>query len=104
MKLLERTLCIAICLVAAALAQSPYESGTVVKWEKQAYAMTAVHPAGNHIVYSIKVGAVTYKVARRSAKVEMAMGQQIQCRVEKNSMAVRDEKGKEIKYEVVGTE
>jgi hypothetical protein len=103
MKLRKRIFCIAICFVAVALAQS-YDSGTVVKWEKQAYAITALHPSGNHIVYSIKVGAVTYKVARRTAKVEMAMGQQIQCRVEKNSMIVRDEKGKEMKYEVVGTE
>ena len=99
----KRNVCIAICLVAMALAQS-YDSGTVVKWEKEAYAASSVHPAGNHIVYSIKVGAATYRVARRTAKLEMAMGQQIQCRVEKNSMIVRDEKGKETKYEIVGTE
>ena len=102
MELPKRIFCVAICLVAVALAQS-YETGTVVKWEKQAYAIPG-QPAGNHIVYSVKVGAVTYKVARRTAKLEMAMGQQIQCRVEKNSMLVRDEKGKETKYEIVGTE
>ena len=103
MELPKRLFLVAICLAAVALAQS-YETGTVVKWEKEAYAITAFHPAGNHIVYSIKVGAVTYKVARRTAKLEMAMGRQIQCRVEKNSMLVRDEKGKETKYEIVGTE
>jgi hypothetical protein len=38
------------------LAQS-YDSGTVVKWEKQAYAISALRPAGNHIVYTINVGS-----------------------------------------------
>jgi hypothetical protein len=66
--------------------------------------MTAVHPAGNRVVYSIKVGDVTYQVARRSAKVEMTMGEKIQCRVEEDKFVVRDDKGKETKYDIVGTE
>ena len=62
-----------------------------------------MHPAGNRVVYSIKVGDVTYQVARRSSKVEMTIGEKIQCRVEKDKLMVRDDKGKETKYDVVGT-
>jgi hypothetical protein len=103
MKLFERGIGIVILFVVTALAQS-FESGSVVKWETRAYAQTAVHPAGNRVVYSIKVRDVTYQVARRSAKVEMTMGEKIQCRVEKDKFVVRDDKGKETKYDIVGTE
>jgi hypothetical protein len=103
MKFFGRGLGIVFLFVVTALAQS-YESGSVVKWETKAFAMTAVHPAGNRVVYSIKVGDVTYQVARRSAKVEMTMGEKIQCRVEKDKFVVRDDKGRETKYDIVGTE
>ncbi len=81
-----------------------YESGSVVKWETKAFAQTAVHPAGNRVVYSIKVGGVIYQVARRNAKVEMTTGEKIQCRVEKDKLVVRHDKGKETKYDIVGSE
>jgi hypothetical protein len=103
MKFFHRGIGVVVLLVATALAQS-FESGSVVKWETKAFAMTAVHPAGNRVVYSIKVGDVTYQVARRSAKVEVTMGEKIQCRVEKDKFVVRDDKGKETKYDIVGTE
>jgi hypothetical protein len=103
MKTFQRSIGIVVLFVVTALAQS-YESGSVVKWETKAFAMTAVHPAGNRVVYSIKVGEVTYQVARRSAKVEMTMGEKIQCRIEKDKFVVRDDKGKETKYDIVGTE
>jgi hypothetical protein len=76
---------------------------SVLKWETKAFAQTAVHPAGNRVVYSIKVGDVTYQVARRRSKVEMTIGEKIECRVEKDKLMVRDDKGKETKYDVLGT-
>ena len=103
MRLLKRSIWIALWLVATVFAQS-YESGTVVKWETKAFAMTAVHPAGNRVVYSIKVGEITYQVARRSAKVEMTKGAQVQCRVEKNQLIIRNDQNKEVKYDIVGTD
>ena len=103
MKSFQRSIGVVILFVVTALAQS-FESGSVVQWETKAFAMTAVRPAGNHVVYSIRVGEVTYQVARRSAKVEMTMGEKIQCRAEKDKFIVRDDKGKETKYDIVGTE
>ena len=96
MKSFQRSIGIVVLFVVTALAQS-YESGSVVKWETKAFAMTA-------FVYSIKVGDVIYQVARRSARVEMTMGEKIRCRVEKDKFVVRDDKGKETKYDIVGTE
>ena len=58
---------------------------------------TAVHPTGNHVVYTTKLGDATHKVAQRSSKGEMTTGEKIQCRVDKDKFIVRDDKGKETK-------
>jgi hypothetical protein len=60
-------------------------------------------PAGNRVVYTIKIGDATYQVARHSSKAEMTTGQKIQCRVEKDKLIVHDDKG-ETKYDIVGSE
>lgn len=80
-----------------------WESGTIVKWELKDYSQSA-HITRNQIVYSVRVGKVIYQVARRRDKVEMAAGQQVKCRTEKGHFFVRDDRGKETKYEIVGTE
>jgi hypothetical protein len=55
-------------------------------------------------VYSVQVGNVTYEIARRRDKVEMVVGQELKCRVEHGHFFVFNEKGKETKYDIVGTE
>jgi hypothetical protein len=89
-------------MVSTALAQI-VESGTVLKWESKSYSQSA-HIIRNHIVYLVQVGDFNLQIARRSDKVEMATGQHIQCRIEKDHIFVRDEKGKETKYDIVGSE
>jgi hypothetical protein len=80
-----------------------YETGIVLKWEKKSYSQSA-HIIRNQTVYSVRVVSVTYQIARRNNKVEMGVGQQLKCRVEKGHLFVLNEKGKETKYDIVGTE
>lgn len=94
---------IAVFLFSAlALAQS-YQTGTVLKWEMKPYSQSA-HIIRDHVVYSIRVGGNRYEIARRSKDVEMTNGQQVECRIRESTIYVRNAKGKEIKYEIVGTE
>ncbi|MGB6191744.1 MAG: hypothetical protein WBF42_04700 [Terracidiphilus sp.] len=65
------------------------------------YSQSA-HIIRDHVVYSIRIGGASYEIARRSKDVEMNTGQQVECRVEKQTMYVRNSKGKETKYEIVG--
>ena len=89
-------------LFAIAVSAQSFQAGTVVKWEMKPYSQSA-HIIRDHVVYSIRVGDTTYQIARRSKDVEMSTGQHIDCRLEKHSVIVRNDKGKEIKYEIVGS-
>ncbi len=88
-------------LVPTAWTQT-YEIGSVLKWETKTYSQSA-NITRNHPVYSVRVGDVVYQIARRSTQVEMNAGQQIQCRVANGQMFVVNEKGKETKYDIVGS-
>jgi len=80
-----------------------YESCSVTKWTSETYSQSA-HITRNHPVYSVRVGDVIYQIARRTTQVEMNVGQQIKCRVKKGQMLVVNEKGKDAKYDIVGSE
>ena len=90
-------------LLTSAVQAQTREDGTVLKWEKKTYSQSA-HIIRNHTVYTVRVGDHTYQIARRSDKVEMSVGQQLECRVEKDHFFVVNEKGKETKYDIMGTE
>ena len=77
-----------------------YENGHVLKWENKTYSQSA-HIERNQIVYWVRVGSVTYQIARRRDKVELVVGQ-LKCRIEKGHFFVVNEKGKETKYDIVG--
>jgi len=76
---------------------------TVLKWETKTYSQSA-HITRNHPVYWVNAGGVTYQIGRRTTAVEMQTGQQIKCRVDGGHMLVENEKGKETKYDVLGSE
>ncbi len=62
-------------LAAASVFSAPNalaNPGTVVKWETQSYSQSA-HVTRNHPVYSVKVGDITYQIARRTTKVEFTV-------------------------------
>ena len=85
-----------------AWAQS-YEPGSVNKWEKATYAKNS-HNTKNQIVYTVRVGDATYKLARKSDKVDLQAGEQVKCEVGKKHITVIDAKGKERQYDIVGSE
>jgi hypothetical protein len=74
----------------------------VLRWETQTYSQSA-HITRNHPVYSVQIGSTIYQIARRSTEVEMNSGAQIQCRVVGGYMLVVNGKGKETKYDIVGS-
>jgi hypothetical protein len=79
------------------------DSGTVLKWESKSYSQSA-NIIRNRIVYTVKVGDSTYQIAKRSEKVQFTKGQTIECRVNKNHIFVTNGKGKEEKFDIIGTE
>jgi hypothetical protein len=91
------------CLMALSSAAQTDNTCTVLRWETQTYSQSA-HITRNHLVYSVQIGNTVYQIARRSTEVEMNSGQQIQCRVDGGHMLVVNGKGKETKYDIVGSE
>ncbi len=96
------SLTLALLLVSGALAESG-GTGTVVNWEALPYSQNA-NMTRNQVVYMIHLGSVHYRITRRSPKAELNIGQQVDCRVEGNAMFVRYAKGKEVRYDIVGTD
>lgn len=97
------TIWLLLALIASATWAQTYETGNVLKWETKTYSQSA-HITRNHPVYSVQVGHTVYQIARRSTEVEMNTGQEIKCRVENGQMFVVNAKGKETKYDIVGSE
>jgi hypothetical protein len=97
---LMASLAMALLFVSGALAQSA-QTGTVVNWEALPYSQS-VNFTRNHVVYTIHLGDVHYRITRNSPKAELNIGQQVDCRIEGNNMFVHYAKGKEVKYDIVG--
>ena len=91
-----------LVITSSALAQA-YVSGSVVKWEKAIYAKNS-HNTKNQIVYTVRVGDATYKIARKNDKVDLQAGEVVRCEVGKTHITVINEKGKERQYDIVGSE
>lgn len=92
-----------VLLCASTAWAQTYETATVLKWETKLHAY-ADGSTGSQTVYSVRVGDHTYEVGRLNNKIEMTVGQQLKCRVDKKSLFVVNDKGKEKKYAIVGTE
>ena len=80
-----------------------YETGNVLKWETHTYSQSA-HIIRDHPGDWIRIGNITYQIARRSREVEMQSGQLVECRVDKGHVFVRTAKGRETKYDILGME
>jgi hypothetical protein len=93
---------LALLFVSGALAESG-NTGTVLNWEALPYSQNLKIPR-NQVVYMIHLGHVYYRITRKSPNAEWNIGQQIDCRVDGNNMFVRNAKGKEVKYDIVGTD
>ena len=96
------SLTLALLLVSGALAESG-PTGTVQNWEALPYSQGVKTPR-NQVVYTIHLGHVRYRITRRSPNAEWNIGQQVDCRVEGSNMFVRNAKGKEVRYDIVGVD
>jgi hypothetical protein len=93
------SLTLALLFVSGALAQSG-QTGTVVNWEALPLSQS-VNITRNQVFYTIHLGDIHYRITRRSPKAELNIGQQVDCRVEGNTIFVQYAKGKEVKYDIV---
>jgi hypothetical protein len=84
------------------LAQSN-QQGKILKWDIEAYGKHG-NVTRNAAVYYIHIGNTVYQATRGTTKSDanLASGKQVQCRIEKDQMFIPDEKGKEVKYSIIG--
>ncbi len=94
---------------AAAFAQS-YQQGKILKW--------AIEPRNhiegttyNQLVYYIQIDNTVYQVTRKGPTLHafkpdpnLSSGKLVQCRINKDQMFIPGEKGKEVKYAIIGEE
>jgi hypothetical protein len=98
----SRTVALTFLLLASPAWAQSVEDGIVLKWETRPYSQSA-HIIRNHIVYSVQIGTAVFQIARRSDKQEMASGEHIRCRIDGGHAFVSNAKGKETKYDIVGS-
>jgi hypothetical protein len=89
--------------VLASSAQSSAVTGTLLKWDTEAYSKSRTLVA-NAVVYYIQVDKTVYHVTRKSTKPDtyLVAGSKVQCRIDKDAMYIPNEKGKEVKYRILG--
>jgi len=92
---------IVLCSVAA-FAQS-YQQAKILKWDVEVYGKHG-NVSRNAAVYYIQVASTVYQVTRGTTKPEsnLSAGKLVQCRIEKDHAFIPDEKGKEIKFSIIG--
>jgi hypothetical protein len=93
-----------ILFVFPAVAQQAYEQGTILKWDVEAYGKQK-QQTQNAAVYYVQIRENVYRVTQGKTKPgpeASSVGKQIQCRVKKDNLYIIDEKGKELKYSVIG--
>lgn len=91
------------CLGGITSPQQAYQTGKILKWDTEPYSQSA-HIVRNGVVYYIQVDKTVYQVTRRTTKPDtnLVAGQQVQSRVDKDSMFILADRGKEQKYKILG--
>jgi hypothetical protein len=81
-----------------------YQQGKILKWATEAYGRHG-NVTRNAAIYYIQIGNIVYQVTRGTTRPEadLVSGQKVQCRIEKDHMFMPGEKGKEVKFDVIGT-
>lgn len=98
-----KRICVWFVLLTAAsgFAQS-YKTCDVTMWANETYSRSS--PATpKDIFYFVRVGRMSYEIARPGPAVEMNSGEQIRCRVNNGYMFIRDSKGRVRKAQIVET-
>ncbi len=92
-----------LSLGGASEPQQTYRTGKILKWDTEPYSQSA-HIVRNGVVYYIQVDKTVYQVTHRTTKPDtnLVVGQQVQCRVERDSLFIPGDRGKEQKYKILG--
>jgi hypothetical protein len=93
-------LAMALCATAV-FAQS--QQAKVLRWDVEPYGKHG-NVTRNAAVYYLQVGTTVYQVTRGTTRPEtdLVVGKLVQCRIEKDKMFIPDEKGKDVKYTIIG--
>ncbi len=104
------SLLFAVLMCAAAVFAQSYQQGKILKWaiEPREHIEGTTY---NQLVYYIQVGNTVYKVTRKGLAphglkpdANLSSGKVVQCRINKDQMFIPGEKGKEVKYAIIGEE
>ncbi len=96
-----KRICVWLVLLTAAsgFAQS-YKTCAVTMWANETDSHTSA-TSPKDILYFVRVGRVSYEIARPGPDVEMNSGQQIRCRIDNGYMFIRNSKGQVRKAQIV---
>jgi len=97
------TLAIGMIFAVGAVAQSS-DQGTILKWDLEAYAKQK-QQTQNAAVYYVQIGDQIYRATQGNTKpgsLASTVGKQVPCRVKKDNLYITDEKGKQLKYSIIG--
>jgi hypothetical protein len=88
---------------APCYAQS-YQQGRILRWDTEAYGKHKT-VSRNAAVYYVQVGKIVYQITCGTTKPEanLTSGQDVQCRIEKDQMFIPGEKGKDVKFSIIGS-
>jgi hypothetical protein len=103
MKKLMLALVMGMTFAVAAIAQSS-DQGTILKWDVEAYGKQK-QETRNAAVYYVQIGDQVYRATQGNTKpgpLASTVGKVLQCRVKKDSLYITDEKGKQLKYSIIG--
>jgi len=103
MKKLILTLAMAMTFAVVAVAQS-FSQGTILKWDVEAYGKQK-QETRNAAVYYVQIADQVYRATQGNTKpgtLASAVGKQVLCRVKKESLYITDEKGKVLKFSIIG--
>jgi len=98
-------LILAIVLYSFAAQAQSYQQAKILKWDVEAYGKHG-NVTRNAAVYYVQIDNTVYQITRGTTKPEtdLSIGKQVQCRIEKDHMFIPDEKGKEVKYSIIGAQ
>jgi hypothetical protein len=93
----------AILFFVIAVSAQSYQSGKILKWDVEACGKHG-NVTRNAAVYYLQIGKTVYQITRGTTKPDanLGVGQQVQCRIENDHLFVPGEKGKEVKYSIIG--
>jgi len=100
MKNLAAVVVVLLCSISAFTQD---QRAKLLKWDVEPYGRHG-NVTRNAAIYYIQVGNTIYQVTRGTTRPEsyLVVGKPVQYRIEKDRMFIPDEKGKEVKFSIIG--